>query len=236
MKTRIAVLDANSMQRYETMNMIEDYAARRRLNIKSDAFSSGPDLLEASHRYGPYDIYILETDLPDINGFYIARELRARHKHCKIIYYTENKSAALNAFEVEADNYVIKPAGKSKLDSILDRAIESLERDRRYDAIEIKTHTGYIKVPVDDITYVNIVNRALCYHMKDGTCIRTLVLREPFRSAVEELVKDPTFCLAGATMLINLNAVCVISRDAVLFTHGEWLMPPRSAFKSLRTS
>lgn len=233
MNIRIAVLDASHNQRNETLGLLDGFAHRKHADITTRGFASGADLLNDISRKGQYDIYILETNLPDINGFYMARELRNRYKDCKIIYYTSNRNSALNAFEVYADNYVIKPTSAEKFDSVLDAAIRSIERKNTSTLIEVRVNSGYMRIAIEDISYVNIVNRALCYHMQDGTTIRSIFLREPFRNAVDLLLRQPTFCIAGASLLINLEAVRVVGRDAILLSHGEWLVPPRTSFKSI---
>ena len=233
MNIRIAVLDSSHNQRNETLTKLDGFARRKHADIKTRGFASGADLLNDIDKNGQYDIYILETNLPDINGFYIARELRNRYRDCKIIYYTSNRNSALNAFEVQADNYVIKPTSDEKFDSVMDAAIRSIERNNTSTLIEVRVSTGFMRIPTDEISYVNIVNRALCYHMQDGTTIRSILLREPFRNAVEVLLREPTFCIAGASLLINLDAVRVVGRNAILFSHGEWVVPPRTSFKSI---
>ena len=233
MKTSIAVLDSNHMQRLETLTMLEEYSKRKRAEMTCDGYSNGLDLLRTIDLYGHYDIYILETTMPDINGFYIARELRSRYSRCKIIYYTLNPNAALNAFEVNADNYMVKPATVDKFDSVIDGVIKSINDDKARTLVEIKTKNGLMRVASDDIAYVNIVKRCLCYHLKDGSSIRAIMLRGPFRSAVEGLLKDPAFCIAGASLLINVDSISVMNRHSLMFNHGEWIMPPRSAFKTL---
>ncbi|MBQ0041588.1 MAG: response regulator [Clostridiales bacterium] len=233
MKTSIAVLDSNHMQRLETLSMLEEYSRRRRIELSCDGYASGLDLLKAIDLYGHYDIYILETDMPDINGFYIARELRARYSHCKIIYYTANKTLALNAFEVRADNYVIKPASAERFDTAIDGILDELESDRTRALIEVKTRMGFIRIATDDIAYVNIDKRCLCYHLKDGSSIHTILLREPFKTAVEGLMQDPDFCIAGASLLINLSSISIMNRHALMFNHGEWISPPRASIKTI---
>lgn len=233
MNTSIAVLDSNHVQRLETMTMLDEYSRRKRAELSCDAYASGIDLLKAIDMYGHYDIYILETDMPDINGFYIARELRARYSRCKIIYYTSNKNSALNAFEVNANNYVIKPATNERFDAVIDTILKEIDSDRTRALVEVKTKNGFIRIAAEDIAYVNIVKRCLCYHLKDGSSVRAIMLRGPFRSAVEGLLKDPAFCIAGASLLINLNSISVMNQHALMFTHGEWIIPPRASFKTL---
>lgn len=229
----IAVLDANNRQRNDTLELLDGYAARRHLDADVSGFKSWNSLIRALEQRVHYDIYILETELPEISGFFAAREIRSRNKHSKIIYYTENKQAAVQAFEVSADNYLIKPASRERFDKTMDRIIADIESVQRSEVIAIKVHGGYVHLNTDEIAYVNIVHRALCYHMRDGSTVRGLVMRGTFRNAVSNLTVLPMFRMVGASLLVNLDLVRVMSRTSILFNHGEWIMPPRDAFTSL---
>ena len=231
MRTSIAVLDSNVHQRNETIGMVDEYSRRRGAEIVCQGFATGPDLLGAIKYHGQYDIYILETILPQINGFYIARELRSRHNKCKIIYYTQNTQSALAAFEVSADNYVLKPASPEKFAGILDAAIDSLRRETRTVLFTIRVKEGYTRLSADDVAYVNIVQRALCYHMSDGTLLSTPLLREPFRTATQALQSNPDFAMGGPSLLVNLNKIHAITDRAIIFTNGETLIPSHNALK-----
>lgn len=233
MRTSIAVLDSNTHQRNETIGMIDEYSRHRSAEIVCQGFSSGPDLLGAIKYGGQYDIYILETLLPNINGFYIARELRSRHNTCKIIYYTQNAQAALTAFEVGADNYVLKPASPDRFRIILDTAISDLKEKNRSILFNVKVREGYTRLCADDVAYVDIVCRTLCYHMTDGTVIPTANLREPFRIAARPLIDSPDFAMGGPSLLVNLTKVRSFSNHTIVFTYGETLVPSHNAYKEI---
>ena len=236
MSISIAVLDANPSQRNETLRMVDAYVGKRHLDANVDSYKSWSNMLAAVDHHISYNIYILETSLPETSGFFIARELRARDKRCKIIYYTENRAAAVQAFEVRADNYLLKPSSTEKFDKALDSAIADVENQQRSELITVKINTGYVHLLTDEIAYVNIVKRALCYHMRDGSIVRGLILRGPFRNAVANLNSLPMFRMIGASLLVNLDLVQVMSRTSILFNHGEWIMPPREAFSDLYQS
>ena len=233
MRTSIAVLDSNVHQRKATIGMIDEYSRHRPDDIICQGFESGPDLLGAIKYRGQFDIYILETLLPHINGFYVARELRSMHNTCKIIYYTQNTQAALTAFEVGADNYVLKPASPDRFSIILDDAIDELRREEKTVLFNVKVREGYTRLCADDVAYVNIEQRMLCFHMTDGSVIPTPTLREPFRNATKQLVDHPDFALGGPSLLVNLDKVRSFTEHTIIFDYGEALMPSHNAYKAI---
>lgn len=234
MEITVAVVDPNLRQRNETIIMLDEYINRRHLDMRPQSFRSGPEMFMAIERQGLFDLYILETKMADMNGIVIARELRARSNRGKIVYYTADSTYAVQAFEVRASDYLLKPATRDKFTQMLDYVMESIEYEDEMTMIEIKSRNGYVRVASTDITFVNIVNRSLCYHFRDGTTIRTVTIRGTFRQAVQPLLEQPSFVLAGASMLINRTYVRVVGRDSILLSNGERVTPPRSAFNCLR--
>ena len=233
MRTSIAVLDSNVFQRNETIGMLDEYSRHRGGDIVCQGFDTGPDLLGAIKYRGQFDIYILETLLPHINGFYIARELRSMHNRCKIIYYTQNVQAALTAFEVGADNYVLKPASPDRFNIVLDDVISELSKESRKVLFNVRVKEGYTRLSADDVAYVDIVRRALCYHMTDGTVISTATLREPFKTAARPLIDNNDFALGGPSLLVNLTKVRSFTDHTIVFDHGETLIPSHNAYKEI---
>jgi DNA-binding response OmpR family regulator len=58
-----------------------------------------------------YDLFILDVNLPDCNGFDLCRDIKARYENAAIIFLTANdmESDMLKGFELGADDYVTKP-------------------------------------------------------------------------------------------------------------------------------
>ena len=70
-----------------------------------------------------YDIIILDTHLPDISGFEVARKIRDRLPHKKIILTTthslDNISNIIDSIGIKSEDVILKPFNFSELFSIL---------------------------------------------------------------------------------------------------------------------
>ena len=70
-----------------------------------------------------YDIVILDTHLPDISGFEVARKIRDRLPHKKIIltttYTSDNISNIIDSIGIKSEDVILKPFNFSELFSIL---------------------------------------------------------------------------------------------------------------------
>jgi DNA-binding response OmpR family regulator len=70
-----------------------------------------------------YDIIILDTHLHDISGFEVARKIRDRLPHKKIIltttYPLDNMSNIMDSIGIKSEEMILKPFNFSELYSIL---------------------------------------------------------------------------------------------------------------------
>jgi len=80
-------------------------------------------------RERPY-LVLLEAVLPDMDGFALARELRP-YVRGGLIFVTDRPQGALQAFDVHAIGYLLKPVQRERLFDLLAHARSLLVIDRR---------------------------------------------------------------------------------------------------------
>jgi DNA-binding LytR/AlgR family response regulator len=85
-----------------------------------DCAGDGHDaLVKASAQ--PYDAIFLDVRMPDLNGVELARVLRRFATPPQLVFVTAHDNAAVDAFELHALDYLLKPVGRSRLEEALDR-------------------------------------------------------------------------------------------------------------------
>lgn len=220
-KISIAVVDGNFLQRNNTLMLVDEYLARTHLGARVDWFNSGPGVLESIHKNGRYDIYIIDPMLPGYEGMRLANEIRRLGDRGHLIFISENTKFAFSSYEVKALDYISKPINRNRLFATLDSAIQSILENSTITFVELSLKNGYKRVPVDNISYVDIVDRALCYHMKDGHKFMSKCLRVPFEMAVEEISIEPWFEFAGKTRLVNIEHIVVLNENTAIMRSGE---------------
>ena len=76
-----------------------------------------------------YDIFIVDTHLSDISGFEVARKIRDRLPHKKIIltttYSLDNISSMIDSIGIKSQDVLVKPFNYSDLVSILKEPVRS---------------------------------------------------------------------------------------------------------------
>ena len=90
---------------------------------------NGLAALEAIQRLKP-ELVFLDIQMPGLTGFEVARRLLDDGPTAQIVFVTAYDSYAIEAFEVNAVDYLLKPVDPARLEVTLDRARRRLARDR----------------------------------------------------------------------------------------------------------
>ena len=70
---------------------------------------------------GKYDGLFLDVHMPEIEGMALARLLRRFADPPGVVFLTGHPDAAVEAFEVQALDFIVKPVGRDRLEAALDR-------------------------------------------------------------------------------------------------------------------
>lgn len=91
---------------------------------------NGIEALDTVERHGP-DVVFLDVQMPGLNGFEVARRLiEADRDSPALVFVTAFDHHAIEAFEVNAVDYLLKPVDGVRLDQALQRARRRIEADR----------------------------------------------------------------------------------------------------------
>ena len=74
------------------------------------------------------DLLLLDMTMPGMDGLGVARALAKRDNPPAVIFVTAHEDFAVEAFDLEAVDYVLKPVAAERLERAIDRAIARRER------------------------------------------------------------------------------------------------------------
>jgi two-component system, LytTR family, response regulator len=83
------------------------------------AFDGHDALVKASEQ--PYDAIFLDVRMPDLDGLELARVLRRFAAPPQLVFVTAHDSAAVDAFELRALDYLLKPVARRRVEEALER-------------------------------------------------------------------------------------------------------------------
>ncbi len=161
---------------------------------------------------GSYDALFLDVRMPEIEGLELARLLRRFDDPPGVVFLTGHADAAVEAFEVQALDFLVKPVTRDRLDGALTR-IEAARSARGAAAAAVQEHSAPEVVALDNptgagkrlvrletIRYVDADGDYARIHAEDGD----FVLRAPL-SQLEEDWGSAGFTRVHRAHLVNLN-------------------------------
>ena len=228
----IALCDDEQAEVVKTHKMLSNYRrSHQDIDFDIGIFENAEQLLtKAREGYAP-DIILMDIYMGDgQTGIDAARELRAMGIRSRIIFLTSSEQHALEAFRVEAAQYMVKPVAETELFSLLDKQLEILEDEKqKYIALEADNRTS--RVMVQDIVYCESQGKRQYLHMADGTqiCVRmTMAVLEELFMAYEEIIR------IGKWYIINMDHMEGLDSQTVRMSNGQVLYLSRGAYQSLR--
>src|SRR4051794_21469864 len=80
------------------------------------------------------DVVFLDVQMPGLTGFEVARRLLSRRTSTQIVFVTAYDQHAIEAFEVNAVDYLLKPVDQARLVIAVDRARRRIVSNRPIEA------------------------------------------------------------------------------------------------------
>ena len=142
---------------------------------------NGPEALSAVERSQP-DVVFLDIQMPGLNGFEVARRLLENPDHTPaLVFVTAFDQHAVEAFQVNAVDYLLKPVDAGRLKQALARARRRLSLDRpgplndqleqlvrmmstrqvRRDQVAVKVGERFLLVHAEEIIYASLADESI---------------------------------------------------------------------------
>jgi len=152
-KLRVIIADDERPARSLLRAMLESFAD---VELLAEA-ENGAEAIELIERLHP-DLALLDLQMPEVDGLGVVRLLR-KDRTPLIAFVTAYDEYAVQAFELNAVDYVLKPVDGARLRDTINRAIDRLERAETraeatasvraaVDTIEARQEAPLTRVPV----------------------------------------------------------------------------------------
>ena len=225
---RVVVVDDEAPARSRLRDLLEDCAASMALEVVGDAPNGRAllDLLEHTEA----DVVLLDIRMPEMDGIEVAQHLQKLPDPPNVIFTTAYDSYALQAFELHAVDYLLKPIRLRRLFDALSRVrtITPLSLDvlqkltpepRRH--ISVQERGRVMLVPVDKILYL----RAELKYVTIRTAEREYLLEESLTRLEQEF--GERFVRIHRSCLVARDYVEAFERQSEGEAEGQWVVKLR---------
>ncbi|HKN15396.1 MAG: LytR/AlgR family response regulator transcription factor [Terracidiphilus sp.] len=200
------------------------------------------------------DLLFLDIQMPGRDGFEVIQEIGPANMPITV-FVTAHNEHAVNAFEVHALDYLVKPIERTRLEQTLARVKERVQLEEAFAAREqissavealrrvahperaqrFLTRSGNTAsfVSVSDIEWIEAADYYVCLHAGG----KRHLLRESIR-ALETKLDPKTFIRLHRSAIVNLDHVREIHRDGqaegwVLLSTGARVRLNRNGWRKL---
>jgi DNA-binding LytR/AlgR family response regulator len=207
----IGICDGDTAVRVMLGDFIERYRKETGLNIQVLSYDDGEKLL----RHYPFemDLIFLEIPFARMNGIEIARRIREVDAGVGIVFLTSVLGHVLEAYEVRADNYLIKPLRYSRFLKEVEQARVRRGQNRFF----IETNdNGVYKIYTKSIRYIETEDRNTQIHTETDSILSYKRMKEH-----DAALFEPHFVRCHAAYIVNLLFFEKLEQNELVLITGE---------------
>jgi DNA-binding LytR/AlgR family response regulator len=200
---------------YHSVEMLLSYIDQTD-GLELQGFSTNP-LIALNEVTGtnPPDITFLDVEMPELSGMEFAE---MANLYTKIIFTTSFQEFALEAFEKEAFDFLLKPISYPRFRRSVQRVqldvkkAEALQKKKR-DFFFVKTETKgkMVKVTINDILYVEGAQNYIKIHLTSGYVMPYLTINE-----IEQYLPMDHFTRVHQSFIINTDRIKTVEQTRVI--------------------
>jgi len=241
MTLKTIIVDDEQPERERLKMFIREYG---NLEVIAEV-ENGTKAVELINSLKP-ELVFLDIQIPGLNGFQVIKQINARPA---IIFVTAYDEYAIEAFEVNAIDYLLKPYSKQRFKISMERILNEVKNhsqnntDYRQLTDWYNRKTEYIRrisFKVKNVYNIIDINEILFFKLENGAVyLYTESKKHPVKGTLNGLEKsiDPTvFFRANRISIINLSMIKRVlpwgqNRFAAEFANNERIVISRERGK-----
>ena len=181
--------------------LLEYFSSNKETN-NIDIYTSGLELLKV-YKNSKYDLIFLDIEMPSIDGFQTAEQIRKIDRHVHIAFVTNESKQVFNSFHYNAKGYICKPVDMYNLTKLMDRVFEDYHYKDEHDFYTVKIKSGGVmNIYLPDVLYFESNKNYILAKTGNGTY--TLV------QTLEQLLEN-----ISEKGFLRISKHCIVNRAYV---------------------
>lgn len=158
----------------------------------------------------------IDIDMPDINGIDLVNRIQSKPM---IIFTTAYKEFALEGFELEAVDYLLKPFGFEGFEKAVQKALSQYKIHNstpKTEHIFVYSEYRMVKIDLDSIIYIESLDDYIKLHLANRKPVMTLM---PLKKIAEDLPAGQ-FMRIHRSYIAAVKYISSLSGRKIILTNG----------------
>ena len=209
----IAICDDVEIDRKILIDMINKYFTEHTSLVNITTYNNGEDLI-SDFKHQNFDLIFLDIYMYKLNGIDTAKEIRKKDDNSILVFITTSSDFALDAYDLDALQYHIKPITYDKIEKILDKCSKQFSTNMRF--IEVLEDGYPVKILINDIYYIDVYDKTCFIHLKDKV-IKT------YSSLTKlcNLLEKSSFLKCHRSYIVNMLYIKEMLSNDFILKNGE---------------
>jgi DNA-binding LytR/AlgR family response regulator len=222
------IVDDNKMARMAMKKLVEQV---KELQVTAECENA----MEAYNiiNKGPVDVLLLDIEMPGMTGIELTRNLGKKKPF--IIFTTGKTNYAVEAFELNVVDYLVKPVDPSRFIQAIDKVRQAMSsndeevevKDKEF--VFVKDNGVLRKIPIDEIFYLE----AMGDYVKIFTAQKFHIVHSTLKS-IEEKLPSKKFMRVHRSYIVSINKIDYIEEGTINIKGVA--IPVADAYRSALTS
>ncbi|TVP51178.1 MAG: DNA-binding response regulator [Mongoliibacter sp.] len=171
------------------------------------------------------DLIFLDINMPGMKGTELAKIIQPLGK--SFIFTTAHSEFALQGYELQAMDYLLKPFGFDRFLTAINRAFQEILRKKGEEtSVFFKDSYDWIRVNLSELKYVKSEGNLLFIHTKEGTISTRMSIPE-----ILSMLPSEIFMRIHKSYVVNLKSVEKLEKHQVTIK-GETI-PLANSYREL---
>ena len=179
-----------------------------------DSTSTVMEILKTEN--SPYDLYILDIEMPGMNGLKLAKSIREKDSRALFVFLTSYTRYMKDVFDVVTFDFIEKPISDEKLLQILGRAATYLNITSQHFSFGYRASRYSLKY--DRILYIEKKGRQALIHTFEDVYKTNMTLEEIWKQ-----LNPKSFVHIHSSYIINLYNLDRKDNEIAIMRNGEKL-------------
>lgn len=197
---RAMIVDDEAPARSELKYLLEESGRVDLIVEASSAREAVEKLMEVR-----VDVMFLDISMPKTNGMQLAEALHKLKNPPQVVFVTAYSEYALDAFGVDATDYLMKPVETDRLAQALDKIVEHikpLNLPVSVERIPVVKSGSKVLVPIDQIRFIEAKDDYSCIYTESDRFLSTISLQK-----LEDRLVGHGFFRIHRSYIVNLEYV-----------------------------